>query len=180
MQVLYIRHGQSETNLLGTFAGGKDNTPLTDLGRDQARGAGKELASAAIETIVASPLSRTHETAIIIANEIGLDPNNIKLDARFQEYDIGSGNGLPIEGMTAAKMLSLPGAEDPADFAARVKAGLQDVITQTGNVLIVGHGGVGRIIECLRTNRAPTEFYDIQGYPNAHAVELDLSWLRKA
>jgi len=176
-RVLYVRHGQSETNLRGVFAGGNDDTPLTDLGREQAKNAGRELKGEKVDRIICSPLSRTYETARIIAKEIGFNPNKIQKDKRLQEYDIGSGNGMPVEGMTAAKMVSLPGTEDPQAFAQRVKEGLQAIAGLEGVTVIVGHGGVGRIIECLRTNRNPAEFYDVTGYPNAHAVELDLSWL---
>ena len=177
-KVLYIRHGQSETNIKRVFAGSGDNTPLTDIGREQARKAGQELAGQKIDRIISSPLDRTKETAEIIAMEIGFDVSLIQFDSRFLEYDIGSGSGTNIEGMTAKKMVSFPGAENPDVFAERVKKGLLDVAQQDGTTLIVSHGGVGRIIECLRTNHNPAGFYDLQGYPNAHAIELDLSWLQ--
>lgn len=176
-KVLYVRHGQSETNLKGVFAGGQDNTPLTALGREQAHQAGHELRNQKIDYIICSPLSRTKETAQIIATEIDFDPTKIQPDSHFREYDVGSGNGMPVEGMTAAKMVSLPGAEDPKRFAQRVKAGLEAVNKLEGTTLIVAHGGVGRVIECLRMNIDPATFYDLPGYPNAHAVELDLRWL---
>lgn len=176
-KVLYVRHGQSETNLLGIFAGGADDTPLTDLGRNQAKQAGIELKKQKIDSIVASPLSRTLETAKIIAEKVGFDSRHIQVDPRIKEYDIGSGKGMKAEGMTATQMVALPGAEDPKVAAARIKACLIDIARQEGTTLIVAHGGVGRIIECLRTNRDPAEFYDLPGYPNAHAIELDLSWL---
>ncbi len=176
-KVLYVRHGQSETNLRGVFAGGADDTPLTDLGRDQAKQAGAELKNKSIDHIIASPLSRTLETAQIIASQIGFDPKKIQIDPRLKEYDVGSGNGMKAEGMTAAEMVALPGAEDPGAAAGRIKSALLDIDKQQGTTLIVAHGGVGRIIECLRTNQDPAGFYDLPGYPNAHAVELDLSWL---
>ncbi len=176
-KVLYVRHGQSETNLRGVFAGGKDDTPLTDLGREQARAAGGELLAEKIDRIICSPLSRTYETAQIIADAVGFDVAKIKQDDRLQEYDIGSGNGMPIAGMTSAKMVSIPDAEDPGAFAQRVKSALRDISKLKGTTVIAGHAGVGRVIECLRTNRNPAEFYDIPGYPNGHAIELDLSWL---
>lgn len=176
-RVFYVRHGQSETNLRGVFAGGQDDTPLTDLGRQQARQAGQELNKDHIDHIICSPLSRTYETAQIIAREIGFDAAKIKKDARLQEYDIGSGNGMPVDGMTAVKMIALPGAENPQLFAERVRNALFDISKLNGTTVIAGHAGVGRIIECLKTNRNPAEFFDIEGYPNGQAIKLDLRWL---
>ena len=75
-KVLYVRHGQSETNLRGVFAGGNDDTRLTDLGREQAKNAGKELKGIKIDRIICSPLSRTYETAQIIAKELGFNAKN--------------------------------------------------------------------------------------------------------
>jgi probable phosphoglycerate mutase len=177
-RVLYIRHGQSETNLRGIFAGGLDNLALTELGRDQARQAALEIKAQKIKVdkIITSPLYRTQETAKIVAGVIGFDDGKIIVDPRFKEYDIGE-NNIPVKGMTAAKMMSLPNREDPMLFAKRVRQGLKAITNKEGTTLILGHAGVGRMIECLRRERNPSEFYDIPGYPNGHVVELDLSWL---
>lgn len=176
-RIFFVRHGESEANLQYVFAGGKTDTPLTDLGREQARQAGRELKSHKINRIIASPLNRTRETAEIIAEEVGIDKNRIKFDPRFREYDVGAGAGLSQKGMTSAQLVALPGADDPYKFATRIKQALLDLAQEEGAILVVSHGGVGRFIECLRTNRDPAEFYDLPGYPNAHAVQLDLSWL---
>ena len=146
-KVLYVRHGQSETNLRGVFAGGNDDTRLTDLGREQAKNAGKELKGIKIDRIICSPLSRTYETAQIIAKELGLSVNKIQKDERLKEYDVGTGNGTPIEGMTAAKMMRFQGAENPQLFAARVKSALLAISKLNGITVIAGHAGVGRVKE---------------------------------
>ena len=106
-KVLYVRHGQSETNLRGVFAGGNDDTRLTDLGREQAKNAGKELKGIKIDRIICSPLSRTYETAQIIAKELGLSVNKIQKDERLKEYDVGTGNGTPIEGKFGKQIILL-------------------------------------------------------------------------
>ena len=56
-------------NKQGVWSGTTD-TPLTDEGRDQAKAAGRELQGKAIDCIVASPITRAHDTATIIAAEI--------------------------------------------------------------------------------------------------------------
>lgn len=178
-KLIYVRHGQSVRNVEGVFAGGKDDTPLTEEGRKQAAQAGRTLVEEPIKRIIASPLGRTQETATIIANEIGFDPLKIETDDRLVEYDIGAGNGKNVEGMTAAQMVSFDGAEDPDAFRNRVTAALNDIknTLDQGTVLVVAHGGVGRMIECARLGKNPAGFYDAPGYPNAEPVILDLSWL---
>lgn len=66
-----MRHGLSVLNVRGIRAGHIE-TPLTDEGRQQARRAGQAAKKYQIDTIVCSPLSRAHETAAIVAKEIGI------------------------------------------------------------------------------------------------------------
>lgn len=174
---MYVRHGQSQANFRGVFAGGKDDTPLTDLGRAQAKELGDELRSENIDRIITSPLDRTLETAQIIAKEIGFDTDNIQLDERLREYELGLGSGEPIDGMIAKKIVSFSGAEDPKDFETRVRGALLDIKKLDGTTLVVAHGGVGRLIECMRAGNDPASFYDQPGFSNAHAVEINLDWL---
>ena len=176
--VWYIRHGESVSNVRGVFAGGQDNTPLTANGRSQALAAGQKLASIKFDRIICSPLDRTKETASIIAKEVGFNEAGIITDDRLQEYDVGPGNGTPYEGATSKQLISFPGAEDPASFETRVRAALSDVKKYDGNILVVAHGGVGRLIHCMKANGNPRDFYDYPKYPNAEAAKLDLGWLK--
>ena len=59
-----IRHGESEANRLGLFAG-NDNVPLTALGRRQAAFTRDYLAGEDFDLAVASPLLRAYETGSI-------------------------------------------------------------------------------------------------------------------
>ncbi|QQS18776.1 histidine phosphatase family protein [Candidatus Saccharibacteria bacterium] len=179
-RVLYIRHGQSQANLAGILAGGSNDSNLTDLGRQQARQAGRALKNNSINKIITSPLSRALETAQIIAAEIGYDVQRIELDPRLKEYELGVGQGQSLEGMTAEKIVSFPGAEKPAEFAKRVKSALYSAWEDSGTVVIVAHGGVSRLIDCLRIGKDPKWFYDMPNHGNATVVELDLTWLKDA
>jgi broad specificity phosphatase PhoE len=72
--IYFIRHGESEANLRHVFAGQKDNSALTDKGREQARLEGEKIKSLnlSISKIISSPLIRAHDTAKIVAGIIGL------------------------------------------------------------------------------------------------------------
>ena len=63
---LYLRHGQSESNVRGLIGGATDYA-LTDQGRDEARSAGERLRGQVISAIYTSPLQRAYDTACIVA-----------------------------------------------------------------------------------------------------------------
>ena len=71
-----VRHGQSEWNVsFGAWRidAGIPDPSLTALGREQARLAAERLAPHGITRVIASPYSRTVETAEIIAKQLGVD-----------------------------------------------------------------------------------------------------------
>lgn len=88
-RVLLIRHGQSEWNADGRWQGQAD-PPLTDLGRHQALHAAHNLG--AVDAIVASDLQRASETALIIAEALGVGP--VVLEPALRERDAGEWSGL--------------------------------------------------------------------------------------
>jgi len=173
--IYFLRHGESIANVNNVFAGQKDDTPLTEHGRLQARDAAKEIQSTIkINRIIASPLVRTKETAEIIANVIEFPIKNIEFDKRIVEYDMGEITGSPIRKVTSKELTSAKGAEDPSRFQDRVLNLLKELDLHQGNILIVSHAGVGRIIEAYKRQIDPLEFYDIEPYPNAHITKLDI------
>ena len=88
-RVLLIRHGQSEWNADGRWQGQAD-PPLTDLGRHQALHAARNLGT--VDAIVASDLQRASETALIIAEALGVGP--VVLEPGLRERDAGEWSGL--------------------------------------------------------------------------------------
>ena len=64
-QFFYVRHGQTEWNLIGKLQG-CSNVPLNDTGRAQALEASLKLADAPVAAIYCSPLQRARDTAGII------------------------------------------------------------------------------------------------------------------
>ena len=88
-RVLLIRHGQSEWNADGRWQGQAD-PPLTDLGRHQALHAARNLGT--VDAIVASDLQRASETALIIADALGVGP--VVLEPGLRERDAGEWSGL--------------------------------------------------------------------------------------
>ena len=87
-----IRHGQTEWNQKDRLQGGKDS-PLTALGRQQAKAAAISLKEAAPRSILTSPLGRAKTTAEIIAEALDIP---VAEDERLGELRFGKAEGLTI------------------------------------------------------------------------------------
>jgi broad specificity phosphatase PhoE len=177
MSLYFLRHGQSEANVKHVFAGQKENSPLTELGKQQAEMAANDLKNVDITKIVSSNLIRAKQTAEIVAAKLGV--SNLTVDDRIAEYDMGALTGTPNQTITSLELVSAKDAENPDVFKSRVLEALRQYDKEEGVVLLVSHAGVGRMIEALGQNIKPANFYDITPYPNAQAVKLNLDWLEK-
>ncbi|MDP9292551.1 MAG: histidine phosphatase family protein [Verrucomicrobiota bacterium] len=71
-RVFMVRHGATVLTAEDRFAGATD-VALSDEGRDQARRLALRLRGESIDAVYASPLSRTMETAGILAEPLGLN-----------------------------------------------------------------------------------------------------------
>jgi broad specificity phosphatase PhoE len=94
--IYYCRHGECELNLQKVFAGRSDS-PLTELGREQAVLAGQDIISKGIkiDKIVSSSLWRAYETAVILAREIGYLEADIVTSDLLIERNFGMLEGTP-------------------------------------------------------------------------------------
>ncbi len=104
----FLRHGKSEANDSGAMQGRQDS-PLSEAGRRQARAAARWLAETPLaqtpgeeasrrppfQRILSSPLSRARATADILAAELGGPP--VEVREELQELDIGLFTGLTAE-----------------------------------------------------------------------------------
>ncbi|MCL8010306.1 bifunctional RNase H/acid phosphatase [Streptomyces sp. AS02] len=88
-----LRHGETPLTPQKRFSGSGGTDPsLSDVGREQAERVGAALARrGTIQHIVASPLTRTRETAGIVAAHLGLD---VSIDDGLRETDFGAWEGL--------------------------------------------------------------------------------------
>ena len=95
MQLILLRHGESEWNLLNQFTGWTD-VGLTETGIQEAQFSAKQILkeNIVINTIYTSVLLRSTHTAEIIADNIGFDKKNIQYDWRLNERHYGALQGL--------------------------------------------------------------------------------------
>lgn len=78
--LLLLRHAKAENFVPGR---GDEDRPLTDEGREQARGVGEALAGVQVDRVLCSPAVRTRQTL----DELGLD---CPVDLNEQLYNTGS------------------------------------------------------------------------------------------
>jgi len=172
--VYFIRHGESEANKKGLFAGQRDNSELTELGIKEAKELAQKIKERGIiaDQIIHSPLKRASHTAEILAKELHLPHTRLITDQRWEEYDMGAFTGTPIHPITSAELTSHPEAENPNTFRTRILEAIEDAEKRPGTTLVVSHAGVGRMLLAIRRKIDPMHFYDIQGYANGEIVQL--------
>ena len=172
-----VRHGQSAGNVARDTAelGGHDlidlqtrdaDTPLSDLGREQARALGAwfaELPKGERPTVLmTSPFVRSQQTCMAVAEALGLDPDDLQVDERLREKEFGildryTRHGIHRKFPDLAAQRALvgkfyfrpPGGESWCDVILRLRS-LLEVLRRDhvgDRVLIVGHQV---IVNCFR------------------------------
>jgi uncharacterized phosphatase len=152
-KLYFIRHGLSEMNKTGHFAGTID-TPLTEEGRAQAKKAANHAKDLNIDLIVSSPLSRARETAEIIAQEIGYPKENIIYSDLIIERHWGDLEGKPH--ITIEDLDEVPNAETSDQLLERSEKALRYLESlDAENILVVSHGTFGRALRHHITHDEP-------------------------
>jgi broad specificity phosphatase PhoE len=174
VRLLLLRHGRSEWNAIRRWQGSFDS-PLDDLGRDQARAVAAELAALDVAWFgpTASALGRAAETAAIIARHLGL--GEPRLDHRLNEAHAGEWQGLTPDEIEARYPGWLARHRRPTSFepydevVARAVAAITDIVRAArpgSTALVVSHSGLIRSI--VRST----------GLPDSRVPNLGGVWLR--
>lgn len=149
-RILLIRHGQSTWNADGRWQGRAD-PPLSELGARQATVAAGSIVDDGIVRVWASPLQRAHQTAAIVAAELGL---TVETDARLEERDAGDWTGKTRTEIEAGWPGYLAAGHRPDGFETddvlheRAWAALAEIaVSATEPTLVVSHGGLIRVVE---------------------------------
>ncbi|MBX5467938.1 MAG: histidine phosphatase family protein [Firmicutes bacterium] len=90
VDVLLVRHGESEANAQGRFASRRWDPHLTAIGRRQAEKLVAQLEGVPIRHLVSSPLARARETLEPLARARGLP---VTILADLSEVDLGEWDG---------------------------------------------------------------------------------------
>ena len=182
--VILIRHGQSEHHVRG-LTGGWTDTPLTDLGHEQARLATARLKAELADTpvrVIASDLVRASQTAGHIATAFGVE---VTLDARLREHNNGDSANMTMAAARARwpeardmRMATrmVPGAETGAEFYARARSLIDELHDNGGLPILVTHGGTIRMLIAawLRFTEDALDYAHFASLPTG--ITMLLSW----
>lgn len=155
-KILLIRHGETDWNAEERWQGFAP-TELNALGHSQAAALAKYLAQRPIRAIYSSDLPRTWQTAVPLAQVLGLEPQP---DERWREINLGIFQGLTHLEMEqqypheiAARKADLwgytyPQGESRRELGNRARAAWDFVVANTDGeeVAIITHGGTIRTL----------------------------------
>jgi probable phosphoglycerate mutase len=148
--LIFARHGETADNRRLVFQG-QSGKALNALGRAQAARLAERMRQHPPDVIVASDLERAHETARIVGEAVGLEP---ELDPDLREVDVGAWTGKSHEDVqtlfreewdawASGIDVRRGGGETYGELANRIeRAVVRAATTYAGKrVLLVSHGG---------------------------------------
>ena len=174
--LILVRHGESEWNRAGRIQG-QVNSPLTDLGINQAKEIRDYLSGILLNQeleIYTSPLDRAIQTAEIIAQGIDHPSSKIIIEERLNDFNVGEISGTfgwdkvaEIFPEQAQLRLQDPmrfhpsGGESGAEFEARLRSLLEDMMDEGTLKLMVSHGIVNKFIRGILKNLSGKEMVEL-------------------
>ena len=174
--LILVRHGESEWNRAGRIQG-QVNSPLTDLGINQAKAIRDYLSGIFLNQeleIYTSPLDRAIQTAEIIAQGIDYPSRKIIIEERLNDFNLGEISGTfgwdkvaEIFPEQAQLRLQDPmrfhpsGGESGAEFEARLRSLLEDLMDDGTLKLMVSHGIVNKFIRGILKNLSGKEMVEL-------------------
>lgn len=153
MNIIMIRHGESEDNVARIF--GTKETVLSEKGIGQIKNIRETVKGLNFSKVYVSPLRRTKETL----KYLELDFEALE-EKRIQEYDFGIFSGLTNEEIEKNYPLEYKEwVESPHDYIIRDGESLklvyerlvdflEDLILRDEDVLLVTHAGIIRLVFC--------------------------------
>lgn len=156
--IFFIRHGQTEWNVLRKMQG-RDDIPLNELGLSQVYEASEGIKNACNNTgfkfdrVITSPLLRAKKTGEMIAEAVGCPCFS---DERIIERDFGilSGTQYSPNSKAISEDVSVQGLEPLDTVLSRVTEFVKENAKIGENVLAVSHGSVTKIF-ALSVKKAP-------------------------
>lgn len=151
MKLIFIRHAQTEANVLGLIHKTNDNAGLDDVGKLQAAKTGLACQSLGVEAVYSSSEARAVKTAEIITQQLGIG-NKVITD--LQERKWGEWAGKPWDEIkarldqkeiTERYIFIPPGGESWQQMETRLKQALATITSGSEKVVaIVMHNGTLR------------------------------------
>ncbi len=181
MRLLLVRHGETASNIERKLDTAMPGPPLTELGHKQARELADSLAGESVTAVYASIGLRAQQTAAPTAERFGLP---VQILEGIHEIQVGSLEGrndteayktyldTVIQWAEGALDVPFPGdGETGQQVLDRFLAAIES-IRQDGTVVVVTHGGAGRMGALALASNVPVELAE-NLLPNTGVVVLE-------
>lgn len=189
MKLYFVRHGESEANLLNEFSNRGLKHGLTETGKQQARVLAQSLQSVPVVAIFSSPLLRARQTAEILAQSLGMA---YQVTDALREFDCGLLEGKSdVASWQRYWQLSdawlcrqeweqrIEQGESFVDIQQRFVPFVDQVLHRYGAsasaVVLVGHGGTYRCMLPLVLQNIDFRFSAEHGMSHTAAVVAELT-----
>ncbi len=187
MNLYFIRHGQTDWNVMGRIQGSYDSD-LNDTGRKQAENLGDYVLESkiAFSKIYSSKQKRAVQTAQILSKATSVDC--IPIDG-LEEVRFGEWEGLTWEEVRTKypkeyeewfhnrRYAKTPQGESYQELIERVVSTLKKIISQSKeDVAIVTHGAVIMCLQCYLTDTPFHEMFKFKA-ENATITKVDSSMI---
>lgn len=152
LRIYFVRHGETVWNTLKIFQG-RSNSPLTELGVEQAKKLSQYLKDIDFKKVYSSPQDRALQTTKLLLGDKNMEITTID---EFQEINMGKVEGIPREEFEKNYPIeyhnfwnnaleynpSAYNGESYEEILHRVKLGLEKLIIENndGNILVISHG----------------------------------------
>lgn len=165
-EICVVRHGETDWNAQGILQGSTD-VPLNDTGRSQARELGAALHGCGILAVHSSTLSRSRETALIIARGLRLPAPELHTGLAERYFGAIEGSAKSVLSRSSPELWQQVQQRDPAGnfaggetmgaFAARVQGAVHAIAARYrgARVLVVTHGWAIDVIVRAADGLAP-------------------------
>ena len=171
MQILLVRHGETQWNAGAIFRGRAD-IPLNETGLQQAAFLAGYLSNYKIEAIYSSPLQRARKTAEIIASRHSL---GVRLEPGLLDLDFGEWEGkllqqvqeeygeLFVQWSTAPEKMIFPAGEGLEEVKQRAVRVVNEVIARHQRTMVLlSHRVVLKVLICHLLGLDNSHFWNIR------------------
>ena len=153
LEILLVRHGETNWNREGRVQGYHADSPLTETGLEQARALARRMSTEALDALYSSDLGRTRQTVAPIMQSTSLP---VYFDSELRERNYGTFEGktfLEVERdfpeayahfRTRDPHFAAAGGESTVQFHDRVIRAFERIASQAAGsrIAVVAHGGV--------------------------------------
>ena len=146
MQIVLVRHGETEWSLSGQHTSRTD-LPLLPVGRERAAALGPKLDACDFALVLCSPLRRARETC-----ELAGYGDRAEIVDDLREWDYGEYEGLTTPQIRETDPSwnlwtdGCPGGEQPSEVGVRADRVLERARGAGGDVLAFAHGHILRVV----------------------------------